>query len=216
MVLTTGRTSNPTVGSSNLPGRATLRTKHHGPPRATPGHFLAVAIPSQILTSAVVCSSAAPTSSLEAIRRSTCPGRALTLPRSVAHLFLGRLPVRVNPVRVLAQPSGKMGPLLSRPVRAADLTPGAGGCFGVGTSPSARPPAPTSLLRRPPDMSDISKCNQAGCDSPPMFRFTWPGHDEAGICAIHAVRCKEISAALGMHLQMIPLTPEEMLTAETP
>ena len=60
-------------------------------------------------------------------------------------------------------------------------------------------------------MVNISECNQNDCDSPSMFRFTWPGKDEAGICAIHAIKAKQIAEAMGMHLQMIPLTPDEMM-----
>ncbi len=62
-------------------------------------------------------------------------------------------------------------------------------------------------------MTDIGKCNQDKCDSPPMFRFTWPGRDEAGICAIHAIRAKQVAEAMGLHLQMIQLTPDEMMGA---
>ena len=33
-------------------------------------------------------------------------------------------------------------------------------------------------------MNYLSHCNQKGCDNEAMYRFTWPGRDEAGICAM--------------------------------
>ena len=56
------------------------------------------------------------------------------------------------------------------------------------------------------------KCNQQGpppCPEPAAFRFTWPGKDEQGICALHAPKLKDIANALGLHLQLIPIEPWE-------
>ena len=39
-----------------------------------------------------------------------------------------------------------------------------------------------------------------------MFRYTWPGRDEAYACVEHAKQLKNVAQALGFHLQMIPLT----------
>jgi hypothetical protein len=56
------------------------------------------------------------------------------------------------------------------------------------------------------------KCNQSDCDSPPVFRFTWPGKDEARICAIHAVKLRGVANAMGLYVQLIQLTPEDYIT----
>ena len=44
------------------------------------------------------------------------------------------------------------------------------------------------------------------CDEPAAFRFTWPGQDEAGICIDHVDKLQNIARAMGLHLQVIPLT----------
>ena len=49
-------------------------------------------------------------------------------------------------------------------------------------------------------------CNQVDCDEVATFRFTWPGRDEAGICALHGPKLRGIAEAIGLHVQMIPLT----------
>lgn len=51
----------------------------------------------------------------------------------------------------------------------------------------------------------LAGCNQDGCPNRAAYRFTWPGRDEAGICAIHAEKAKVISNAMGFHLQLIPI-----------
>ncbi len=53
-------------------------------------------------------------------------------------------------------------------------------------------------------------CNQANCKNLPVLRFTWPGKDEAYICAIHSIRLLEIAQAMGLYIQLIPLTTQEM------
>jgi hypothetical protein len=52
------------------------------------------------------------------------------------------------------------------------------------------------------------KCNQRSCDKPAAFRFTWPGRDEAGICADHEPKLKVIATAMGLYIQVIPLSDE--------
>ena len=49
-------------------------------------------------------------------------------------------------------------------------------------------------------------CNQVGCEDVATYRFTWPGQDEKGICAMHAPKLRGIAMAIGLHVQMIPLT----------
>ena len=49
-------------------------------------------------------------------------------------------------------------------------------------------------------------CNQTDCDEIAIYRFTWPGKDEAGICALHARKLRGVAAAIGLHVEMIPLT----------
>ncbi len=55
---------------------------------------------------------------------------------------------------------------------------------------------------------------ESNCKNPPVFRFTWPGRDESYICAIHAVKLKKVASALGLNLQLIKLTPDEMMRHE--
>lgn len=57
------------------------------------------------------------------------------------------------------------------------------------------------------------KCNQKDpeCNAPAAFRFTWPGRDEAGICIVHAVQLRNIAQAMGLYVQLIPLTAEDYL-----
>lgn len=57
------------------------------------------------------------------------------------------------------------------------------------------------------------KCNQKDCPDPPALRFTWPGQDEAAICVVHAIQLNLIADAMGLHLQLIPLTAEDYLRA---
>lgn len=56
-------------------------------------------------------------------------------------------------------------------------------------------------------------CNQKDCDSPAIFRYTWPGKNEAFACAIDAIKLNNVANAIGLHLQLIQLTPEEMIDA---
>ena len=48
-------------------------------------------------------------------------------------------------------------------------------------------------------------CNQNGCEAPAVARFTWPGRDEAGICAEHLPKLRGVASAMGLHLQIISL-----------
>ena len=56
-----------------------------------------------------------------------------------------------------------------------------------------------------------AKCNQIldggkKCGLPGAYRFTWLGKDEKCICAKHAPQLAAVAEAMGMHLQLIPLT----------
>ena len=53
------------------------------------------------------------------------------------------------------------------------------------------------------------KCNQKECGDPPVYRFTWPGRDEEAICEAHEPKLRAVADALGLHLQLIPLEPED-------
>lgn len=52
-------------------------------------------------------------------------------------------------------------------------------------------------------------CSQVDCDAPSVFRYTWPGQNEAGICAVHAIKQQNICNAMGLYVQLIPLTPDD-------
>ena len=58
------------------------------------------------------------------------------------------------------------------------------------------------------------KCNQKTCENEAAYRFTWPGNDEAGICEEHVGRLRDVSEAMGLHLQIIPL--EQLTETEKP
>jgi len=45
------------------------------------------------------------------------------------------------------------------------------------------------------------------CSNKAEFRYTWPGKDEAFICQEHAFKMRRIVEAMGMYVQIIPLTP---------
>lgn len=57
----------------------------------------------------------------------------------------------------------------------------------------------------------MKNCTQIGCDYPALFRFAWPGKDGAYACAIHATAALEIAKAIDLPLQMILLTPAELV-----
>ena len=54
------------------------------------------------------------------------------------------------------------------------------------------------------------KCNQSTCDKPGLFRFTWPGEDEAVICIEHAPTLQAVAAGMGIHLQLRPVEQLEI------
>jgi hypothetical protein len=62
------------------------------------------------------------------------------------------------------------------------------------------PPETPGVARLP-----LNACNQNGCGLPPVARYTWPGKNEAGICGAHVVSLRNIAAAMGLPLQIIPL-----------
>lgn len=48
------------------------------------------------------------------------------------------------------------------------------------------------------------------CTAPPVYRYTWPGQDEALCCEDHGRGILVVANAIGMHLQMIPLANVEL------
>lgn len=52
------------------------------------------------------------------------------------------------------------------------------------------------------------------CDQYPMFRYTWPGQNEAMICLQHALQMGAIAQAMGLYLQFIPLDPDRYVIGE--
>ena len=51
------------------------------------------------------------------------------------------------------------------------------------------------------------------CQQQAVFRYTWPGRDEACICLEHAMQMRGVSEAMGFKLQFIPLSGQEQMTA---
>ena len=54
----------------------------------------------------------------------------------------------------------------------------------------------------------VTQCNQFGCTLSAVFRFTWPGSDEAGICEAHVPKLRAICDAMGLYVQLIPIGAE--------
>jgi len=48
-------------------------------------------------------------------------------------------------------------------------------------------------------------------NNPAKYRYTWPGTDEAFICEDHVDRLRGIANVIGLHLQVILLTKEELM-----
>lgn len=51
----------------------------------------------------------------------------------------------------------------------------------------------------------MGTCNQANCETPGAFRFTWPGNDEAEICWEHVPKLAAVASAMGLHLEIRPV-----------
>jgi len=47
----------------------------------------------------------------------------------------------------------------------------------------------------------MSKCGKHA-----SLRFTWPGKDESTICVEHGIQLQRIAEAIGLHLQLIPIS----------
>ena len=60
----------------------------------------------------------------------------------------------------------------------------------------------------------IKKKNSTCCN-PARYRFTWPGNDESFICEEHAGQLRAVASAIGLHLQIIPLSDNDLETGTT-
>jgi hypothetical protein len=49
------------------------------------------------------------------------------------------------------------------------------------------------------------------CGELANLRYTWPGRDESVICVDCAEKLKAVANAIGMHLQLIPITSRDVL-----
>jgi hypothetical protein len=58
------------------------------------------------------------------------------------------------------------------------------------------------------------KCGQNGRELDAVMRYTWPGQDEAGVCALHAIGVRGVAEAMGFGLQILPIFPEPEFTVE--
>ncbi len=43
------------------------------------------------------------------------------------------------------------------------------------------------------------------CPEKATHRYTWPGQDERFVCDVHANRVRNVSSAIGFHVQLIAL-----------
>ena len=51
--------------------------------------------------------------------------------------------------------------------------------------------------------------NKPLCNKPAVYRYTWPGRNEAFICEQHAQGIRVISNAMGFYVQLIEVEPED-------
>jgi hypothetical protein len=65
-------------------------------------------------------------------------------------------------------------------------------------------------------MSNGIICRQQGCTAYAFYRYTWPGQNESAICPAHADRLLGIAGAIGLHVQLIELTPDERANESHP
>ena len=63
-------------------------------------------------------------------------------------------------------------------------------------------------------MLTCSQKGNGGCKDIALFRYTWPGRDEAYVCGHHAIALENIAGVIGMHLQLIPLTAMDHIGPE--
>lgn len=52
-------------------------------------------------------------------------------------------------------------------------------------------------------------CGSVNCRNYASDRYTWPGKDEAAICQSCAGKLRGVANAIGLHVQLIPLTDAE-------
>lgn len=48
------------------------------------------------------------------------------------------------------------------------------------------------------------------CKNLAKYRYTWPGRDESLICEKHVAKLAAVAEAIGLHLQIIPLSEEDL------
>lgn len=48
------------------------------------------------------------------------------------------------------------------------------------------------------------------CDKPAIYRYTWPGKDESVICKDHLGKLLSVANAMGVYLQIIQLSDEDL------
>jgi hypothetical protein len=52
-------------------------------------------------------------------------------------------------------------------------------------------------------------CKQKFCKNYAAYRYTWPGRDESAICTEHVNALHGAAHAIGLHLQVLPLTDDD-------
>ncbi len=52
-------------------------------------------------------------------------------------------------------------------------------------------------------MNEDQPTKEIKCTLPALFKYTWPGNDEAAACFEHSFQIKKVAEAIGLHLQMI-------------
>jgi len=48
------------------------------------------------------------------------------------------------------------------------------------------------------------------CENQAKYRYTWPGEDEALICGEHVKKLKAVANAIGLYVQIVPLSEKDL------
>lgn len=52
-------------------------------------------------------------------------------------------------------------------------------------------------------------CRQDGCKNYAATKYTWPGRDQSAVCAEHLPKLLGVANAIGLYVQVLPISVEE-------
>ena len=65
-------------------------------------------------------------------------------------------------------------------------------------------------------MTDTQTCSQRGCGKLGVSQFTWPGEEQKVICDKHVGWLMKVADAMGLEVNLIPLSPVGVGKPEQP